>query len=437
MAALPPFFLFNDTWHILVVIREEIKSLAARLDKYRNMSPEIFHGKKVLLCVTGSIAAYKAVVLLRLLIKNGAEVKIIMTKAATDFVSPLTFSTLSKNKVLSDLFDEETWANHVMLGRWAHVILIAPASCNTLAKMANGICDNLLLAVWLSATCTVFIAPAMDEDMWNHPSNQKNIEVLKQNGAKLLPVNNGDLASGLQGEGRMAEPEEIVNSLQEFFSAQSTLKGIRALVTAGPTYEAIDPVRFISNHSTGTMGISIAQALVARGAKVNLVLGPTEASVHQDIETIRVRSAHEMYDACLARLDDSDIIIMAAAVSDYTPEKPSKEKIKKGDDELSIKLVKTKDILSKAGELKTPRQTLVGFALETTNEKENALKKLSLKNADLIILNSLNDEGAGFGRDTNKIVIFDKKGNEYNFDKKSKKEVANDIVNAIINYRNA
>ncbi|MEP6951762.1 MAG: bifunctional phosphopantothenoylcysteine decarboxylase/phosphopantothenate--cysteine ligase CoaBC [Ginsengibacter sp.] len=401
------------------------------------MSPGIFYGKKILLCVTGSIAAYKAVVLLRLLIKNGAEVKIVMTKAAIDFVSPLTFSTLSKNKVLSDLFDEETWANHVMLGRWADVMLIAPASCNTLAKMANGICDNLLLAVWLSATCPVLIAPAMDEDMWHHPSNQNNIEVLKQNGARLLPVNNGDLASGLKGEGRMAEPEEIVNVLLDFFSTQNALKGIHALVTAGPTYEAIDPVRFISNHSTGTMGISIAQELAARGAKVRLILGPAEVSVHQDIETIRVRSANEMYDACLAHLDKSDIIIMAAAVSDYTPEKPSKEKIKKGDDELSIKLVKTKDILSKAGELKTTRQTLVGFALETTNEKENALKKLSLKNADLIILNSLNDEGAGFGRNTNKIVIFDKRGNEYNFDKKSKKEVANDIVNAIINYRNA
>jgi phosphopantothenoylcysteine decarboxylase / phosphopantothenate---cysteine ligase len=401
------------------------------------MSSQVFYGKKILLCVTGSIAAYKAVVLLRLLVKNGAEVKIIMTKAAIDFVSPLTFSTLSKNKVLSGLFDEETWANHVMLGRWADVMLIAPASCNTLAKMANGICDNLLLAVWLSATCPVLIAPAMDEDMWHHPANQKNIEVLKQNGARLLPVNNGDLASGLTGDGRMAEPEEIVNFLLEFFSQQNDLEGLHALVTAGPTYEAIDPVRFIGNYSTGTMGITIAEELAARGAQVNLILGPTEAPVRHDIKTIRVTSANEMYEACQAHLDNNDIIVMAAAVSDYTPEKPSKEKIKKGNIELSIKLVQTKDILSKAGELKKERQTLVGFALETTDEKENALKKLSLKNADLIVLNSLNDEGAGFGRNTNKIVIFDKKGNEYNFDKKSKKEVANDIVNAIINYRNA
>lgn len=401
------------------------------------MSPQFFYGKKILLCVTGSIAAYKAVVLLRLLVKNGAEVKIIMTKAAIDFVSPLTFSTLSKNKVFSDLFDEETWTNHVMLGRWADVMLIAPASCNTLAKMANGICDNLLLAVWLSATCPVLIAPAMDEDMWHHPANRKNIEALKQIGTRLLPVNNGDLASGLKGDGRMAEPEEIVNFLQEFFSVQNGLKGMKALITAGPTYETIDPVRFISNLSTGTMGITIAEELAARGATVSLILGPTDVPVDHDIETIRVRSANEMYDACLANLDSSDIIVMAAAVSDYTPEKPSTEKIKKSDDELFIKLIKTKDILSKAGELKTEHQTLVGFALETNNEKENALKKLSGKNADLIILNSLNDEGAGFGRDTNKIVIFDKKGNEYNFPKKSKKEVAEDIVNAIIKYRNA
>ena len=401
------------------------------------MIPQIFQGKKILLCVTGSIAAYKAVVLLRLLIKNGADVKIIMTKAAVDFVSPLTFSTLSKNKVLSGLFDEETWNNHVMLGRWADVMLIAPASCNTLAKMANGICDNLLLAAWLSATCPVVIAPAMDEDMWYHATNQKNIESLKQAGTRLIPVSYGDLASGLTGEGRMAEPEEIVNFLRELFSKQNDLKGVKALITAGPTYETIDPVRFISNPSTGTMGITIAEEMAGRGAKVSLVLGPTDMPVHRDIETIKVRSANEMYDACMTHLGSSDIIIMAAAVSDYTPESPSREKIKKGDDELLIKLIKTKDILSKAGELKTEHQTLVGFSLETNNEKENALKKLSVKNTDLIILNSLNDEGAGFGRNTNKITIFDKKGNEYNFSKKSKTEVAQDIVNTIINYRNA
>jgi phosphopantothenoylcysteine decarboxylase / phosphopantothenate---cysteine ligase len=400
------------------------------------MGTEIFKEKKILLCVTGSIAAYKAVVLLRLLTKNGADVKVIMTKAATDFISPLTFSTLSKNKILSDLFNDETWANHVMLGRWADVMLIAPASCNTLAKMSNGICDNLLLATYLSATCPVIIAPAMDEDMWHHPSTQRNIEILKQTGNKLLPVNNGELASGLKGEGRMAEPEEIISYLEEFFFNQLSLKGLTALVTAGPTYEAIDPVRYIGNRSTGTMGIALAEELAVRGANVCLVIGPSESQIHFGIKTIKVTSAEEMYAASLKYIN-SDIIIMAAAVSDYAPEKPAKEKIKKENDLLSLTLTKTKDILSTTGQSKTEHQTLVGFALETNNERENALKKLTKKNADLIVLNSLNDDGAGFGKTTNKIIIFDKKGNEYNFNKKSKKEVAKDIINTIINYRNA
>jgi phosphopantothenoylcysteine decarboxylase/phosphopantothenate--cysteine ligase len=400
------------------------------------MRTEIFKGKKILLCVTGSIAAYKAVVLLRLLIKNGAEVRVIMTKAAIDFVSPLTFSTLSKNKILSELFDDETWANHALLGRWADVMLIAPASCNTLAKMSNGICDNLLLATYLSATCSVLIAPAMDEDMWHHPSTQRNIEILKRTGNKILPVNDGELASGLKGEGRMAEPEEIISYLEEFFLKQLSLKGVKALVTAGPTYEAIDPVRYIGNRSTGTMGIALAEELTARGAYVYLVIGPSEAEIPFNIETVKVSSANEMYEASLKFISNSDIIIMAAAVSDYTPEKPAKEKIKKENDLLSLTLTKTKDILSKAGKLKTEHQTLVGFALETNNERENALKKLTEKNADLIVLNSLNDEGAGFGKSTNKIIIFDKKGNEYNFERKPKKEVAKDIINTIINYRN-
>ena len=401
------------------------------------MNLQVFDGKKISLCVTGSIAAYKAVDLLRILVKNGAEVKVIMTKAAVDFVSPLTFSTLSKNKVLVDLFDEETWANHVMLGRWADVMLIAPASCNTLAKMAHGICDNLLQAVWLSAICPVIIAPAMDEDMWHHPATQKNIETLRRFGNKLLDVNEGELASGLEGKGRMAEPEEIFNSLKDFFLKQNDFKGLSTLITAGPTYEKIDPVRFISNFSTGTMGISIAEEFFKRGARVRLILGPSEIAVADGIEVTRVQSANDMYEACVANLEDSDVIVMAAAVADYTPETTVKEKIKKSDDELSIKLVKSKDILASAGGLKTERQTLVGFALETNDERKNAIKKLSVKNADMIVLNSLNDEGAGFGRDTNKITIFDKKGNEYNFEKKSKKEVAKDLANAIINYRNA
>ena len=396
----------------------------------------MFKGKKILLCITGSIAAYKAIILLRMLIKNEAQVKVIMTKAAKDFVSPLTFSTLSKNKVLSDLFDEETWTNHVLLGRWADIIIISPASCNTIAKMANGICDNLLTAVYLSAACPVLIGPAMDEDMWHHPATKNNIEILRNHGDQLLPVNNGELASGLNGEGRMAEPEEIIHYLNQFFSLNLSLKGKIALVTAGPTYEAIDPVRFIGNHSSGKMGIAIAHELAQRGAEVNLILGPSSLDIPGGINTIKVTSANEMYEATFKFFNKSDVIVMAAAVADYTPKRPATEKIKKQEGDLNLLLTKTKDILSKAGELKTKEQILVGFALETENGKENALKKLSLKNADLIVLNSLTDEGAGFGYSTNKISIFERNGVEHLFEKKLKEEVAADIVNAIINYRN-
>ncbi len=393
-------------------------------------------GKKILLGITGSIAAYKSVVLVRSLIKAGAEVKVIMTKGATDFIAPLTFSTLSKNKVLINLFDEETWANHVLLGRWADVMLIAPASCNTIAKMANGLCDNLLLAVYLSSACPVLIAPAMDEDMWHHPALKRNIEILKLNGNKILPVNAGELASGLSGEGRMAEPEETVNYLNNFFSEKVMLKGKKALVTAGPTYEALDPVRFIGNYSSGKMGVAIAGELANRGAEVKLVLGPSEINADNRIKTERVTSASEMYEACMKDFDTYHIIVMAAAVADYTPLNKAKEKIKKLENAFSLELIKTKDILCKAGELKSNKQTLVGFALETENEKENALNKLSKKNADILVLNSLKDEGAGFGHSTNKITIFDKKGNEYAFPAKSKNEVAADIINTIIKYRN-
>lgn len=396
----------------------------------------MFKGKKILLCVTGSIAAYKAVILLRMLIKSEAEVKVIMTQAAKDFVSPLTFSTLSKNKVLSDLFEEETWANHVLLGRWADIILVSPASCNTISKMANGICDNLLMAVYLSATTPVLIAPAMDEDMWNHPATKNNIEILKNHGNEVLHVNDGELASGLIGKGRMAEPEEIIHYLDNFFSFKLSLKGKIALITAGPTYEAIDPVRFIGNHSSGKMGVSIAQELVEKGAEVNLIIGPSSINIPGGINTIQITSADEMYDATFKFFNKSDIIVMAAAVADYTPENPSKEKIKKHNEELTLQLTKTKDILAKAGELKTKNQILVGFALETENGKENAIKKMSVKNVDLIVLNSLTDEGAGFGYSTNKISIFEKNGIEHHFEKKLKEDVAADIVNAIINYRN-
>ena len=393
-------------------------------------------GKKILLCVTGSIAAYKSVILLRLLVKAGAEVKVIMTKSAKDFVTPLTFSTLSKSKVLSDLSDDGTWENHAMLGRWADVMLIAPASCETLAKMSNGFCDNLLLAVYLSSRSPVLIAPAMDEDMWHHPATKKNIETLKQNGNKFLPVNNGELASGLRGEGRMAEPEEILKYLEDLFLNDLTFKGMKALVTAGPTYEAIDPVRFIGNHSSGKMGVAIAEELYRRGAEVKLVIGPSSVQIEDDIKAIKVTSAAEMYDECMKNFKSYSIIVMAAAVADYTPKKKVDHKIKKSTDEFSLELKKTKDILREAGKIKSKGQTLVGFALETNNEKENAMKKLEEKNADLIILNSLNDAGAGFGYDTNKITIFDANRKEYKFPAKTKKEVASDIVNTIIQFRN-
>ncbi|MEP6583569.1 MAG: bifunctional phosphopantothenoylcysteine decarboxylase/phosphopantothenate--cysteine ligase CoaBC [Ginsengibacter sp.] len=396
----------------------------------------MFKGKKILLCVTGSIAAYKAVILLRLLIKNEAEVKVIMTHAAKDFVSPLTFSTLSKNKILSDLFDEETWANHVLLGRWADVIIVSPASCNTIAKMANGICDNLLLAVYLSASSPVLLAPAMDEDMWNHAATRNNLQILQKNGCQILPVNEGELASGLTGKGRMAEPEEIVWYLNNFFNSKTALKGKKALVTAGPTYEAIDPVRFIGNHSSGKMGVALAKELSRRGAEVHLILGPSAITVPAGVSSTRVVSAYEMFEATFTYFNQADIIVMAAAVADYMPEKSAKEKIKKGDKRLILGLTGTKDILAKAGELKTHNQILVGFALETENGKENAIEKMHRKKADLIVLNSLKDAGAGFGYSTNKISIFEKNGAEHSFEKKSKEEVAVDIVNTIIDYKN-
>ena len=389
-------------------------------------------GKKILLGVTGSIAAYKSAVLVRLLVKQGAEVKVIMTAAAKDFVTPLSLSTLSKNDVLSDIADNDTWANHVMLGRWADILLLAPLSCNTLAKMANGLCDNLLMAVYLSATCPVVAAPAMDEDMWHHQSTKDNLAKITSFGNHIIPVEKGELASGLVGVGRMAEPETIVAWLDNFFSDKLQLKGKKVLVTAGPTYEAIDPVRFIGNHSSGKMGVAIAEEMKNSGADVVLVLGPSVIKVPEGIEVIKVKSANEMYEACINRFNAIDIAVMSAAVADYTPVTLSKEKIKKTDNVFNVELTKTKDILKSLGERKTNKQLLVGFALETNNEKEYALKKLQTKNADMIVLNSLNDSGAGFGYDTNKITIFDKQGNEYPFDIKSKNEVAKDIVNTII-----
>lgn len=393
-------------------------------------------GKKILVGVTGSIAAYKAILLVRLLIKAGAEVKVIMTPSTKDFVSPLTFSTLSKNEVLIDLFNETSWANHVNLGRWADVMLIAPLSCNTLAKMANGFCDNLLLAIYLSATCPVIVAPAMDEDMWHHPSTKLNIDKIRSFGNNIIPVDNGELASGLFGDGRMAEPAQIMQYLHNFFFESNELAGKKVLITAGPTHEAIDPVRFISNHSSGKMGVSIAEEFAGRGADVTLILGPSDIDVSKNIHTVKVTSAQEMYDACMNNFSKIDITVMAAAVADYMPQNFSLKKIKKTENVFTLSLKKTNDILKQLGEQKNKDQIIVGFALETNNEKENALSKLEKKNIDLIVLNSLNDEGAGFGTDTNKIAIFDKHGNEFHFEKKSKKLVAKDIVNTIIQYKN-
>ena len=390
-------------------------------------------GKKILLGITGSIAAYKSAFLVRLLVKAGAEVKVIMTPSSTDFISKLTLSTLSKNKVLVDLFDEDSWANHVMLGRWADVMLVAPLSCNTLSKMAHGQCDNLLLAVYLSATCPVVVAPAMDEDMWHHQSTKENIGKLIEFGNKIIPVDKGELASGLIGDGRLAEPEAILRFIEDSFNVSQPLSGKKAFVSAGPTYEPLDPVRFIGNHSSGKMGLAIAEELYTRGADVTLIMGPSLINLPDNgIKSVRVNTAEEMYKACTKQFDKSDIGIMAAAVADYTPIEVAKNKIKKTSGELVIELKKTKDILKSLGEKKSSKQVLVGFALETNNEREYALGKLKNKNADMVVMNSLNEKGAGFGMDTNKITIFDKSGKEFNYELMSKKEAAKNIVDTII-----
>jgi phosphopantothenoylcysteine decarboxylase/phosphopantothenate--cysteine ligase len=389
-------------------------------------------GKKILLGITASIAAYKAILIVRLLVKAGAEVKVIMTPSAKDFVSPLVLSTLSKNSVLYNIADEETWANHVMLGRWADVMLIAPCSANTLAKMAKGLCDNLLQAVYLSATCPIVISPAMDEDMWNHPATKKNIDTLRSYGNYVIPAEHGELASGLIGEGRMSEPDNIVQYLQQNFFRRSELKGKKAIVTAGPTYEAIDPVRFIGNHSSGKMGVAIAEALFLKGAEVELILGPSsEKLLFSGINVSKVISSEQMQSAVMKYYDSADIVVMNAAVADYKSSETAQQKIKKKDDEFSLPLVKTVDILKELGKRKK-HQLVVGFALETNNERMFAIDKLKAKNADMIVLNSLKDQKAGFGIDTNKITVFDEDGSEYDYPAKSKKEVAEDIVDLII-----
>ncbi|NHN24595.1 bifunctional phosphopantothenoylcysteine decarboxylase/phosphopantothenate--cysteine ligase CoaBC [Flavobacterium jejuense] len=398
----------------------------------------VLSGKKILLGVSGGIAAYKTAHLVRLFIKAGAQVQVVMTPASKDFVTPLTLSTLSKNPVYSSFFDEDqengVWNNHVELALWADYMIIAPATANTLSKMANGNCDNLLIAAYLSSKCPVYFAPAMDLDMYKHPSTLDSFHKLKQFGNTIIPAESGELASGLSGEGRMAEPENIIAFLENDISSKLPLRGKHILITAGPTYEAIDPVRFIGNHSSGKMGFDIAKIAAQNGAKVILVTGPTHLFVDNALITlVRVKSAQEMYDACFSYFDIVDVTIAAAAVADYRPKKVAQQKIKKDDTTFIIELEKTKDILASLGKVKK-NQFLVGFALETENEIEHAKLKIQKKNLDLIVLNSLNDKGAGFGHDTNKVTFIDKNFSIQPMDLKSKEEVAQDIINKIIQH---
>ena len=397
----------------------------------------ILKEKKILLGITAGIAAYKTASLVRLFIKLGAEVKVIMTPASKNFITPLTLSTLSKNPVHSTFYskedENELWNNHVDLGLWADYMLIAPATANTLSKMANGTCDNLLLATYLSSKCPVYFAPAMDLDMYKHPSSIESLNKLQSFNNILIPATSGELASGLIGEGRMAEPEDIVSFIEKDIRAKLPLKGKKVLVTAGPTYEAIDPVRFIGNHSSGKMGFAIASAAANLGAEVYLISGPSNQQIkHSLVHRVDVVSAEEMYDASHLYFKDVDIAILSAAVADYKPKKSASQKIKKTDTTLELSLAPTKDILASLGAIKK-HQYLVGFALETNNELENAKGKLKRKNLDAIILNSLQDKGAGFAKDTNKITIIDKELNEKSFELKSKAAVAKDIINEIVN----
>ncbi len=392
--------------------------------------------KKILLGVTGSIAAYKAAFMTRLLIKEGAEVKVLMTASAKEFITPLTLAVLSKNPVYSEFFSQETgaWNNHVELGVWADLIIVAPATADIIAKMAHGICDQVLLATYFSARCPVYVAPAMDFDMWKHPATQQNIQQLISFGNKIIDPADGELASGLIGEGRMEEPEKIIKIVEQHFSgAGLPLSKKKILVTAGPTFENIDPVRYISNRSSGKMGFAIAEELARNGAEVTLVSGPSAQVVHNStIHRIDVESSDEMYNVCLKYFDDADAAIMTAAVADYKPEHPEKQKVKKNEPAVELKLIRTKDILAELGSRKKKNQFLVGFALETENEIENAKEKIRKKNLDMIVLNSLRDQGAGFQTDTNKITIIDKAFRKTDFILKTKKEVAKDIVSALV-----
>lgn len=394
----------------------------------------MLQGKKIILGVTGSIAAYKSANIIRLLIKEGAEVKVIMTPLAKEFITPLTLATLAKNPILVDFFDptDGNWNSHVELGLWADAYLIAPATANSIGKMATGVADNLLLTTYLSAKCPVFVAPAMDLDMFSHPATQRNLETLKSIGNQIIEPAIGELASGLEGKGRMEEPENIVRFIDDFFT-EKPLFGKNILITAGPTYEKIDPVRFVGNYSTGKMGFALAEVCAKQGADVCLISGPVQLKTkHPNIERIDVESAEEMYDAVLNRFYSMDGAILCAAVADFTPIAAAENKLKRENDNLTLELKPTQDIAASVGEMKTESQFLVGFALETNNEEANALNKMERKNFDFIVLNSLQDPQAGFGYDTNKITILDRSGSKKEFELKNKNAVAEDIVNEII-----
>jgi len=392
-------------------------------------------GKHIILGVTGSIAAYKAAILTRLLIKEGAEVKVIMTPHAKEFITSLTLATLSKNPILVDFFNPENggWNSHVDLGLWADLFLIAPASANTMAKMASGVADNLLLTTYLSARCPVMLAPAMDMDMYSHPATQKNIQILKSYGNIFVEAATGELASGLSGKGRMEEPENILQHVVNLFLAANRFNGYKVLITSGPTYEPIDPVRFIGNYSSGKMGTVIATAIAQQGAQVTFITGPAAVEPqHPSVKIVRVKTASEMLEQAKNEFDSCQVAILAAAVADFAPANTSTDKIKRGKENLDLQLEPTTDIAETLGKMKRQNQIIVGFALETHNEVENAIDKLTRKNLDIIVLNSLNDAGAGFGHNTNKITLIDRNGKQKSFELKPKSEVAQDIANAII-----
>ena len=397
----------------------------------------MLNGKKIILAVSGSIAAYKSALIIRLLIKAGASVKVIMTEASEDFITPLTLATLSKNPVLKDFTkdnDSGEWNNHVDLGLWADAIIVAPATANTIAKMVSGHADSLLLAVYLSARCPVFVAPAMDLDMYKHQSTQENLETLVERGNLIIQPESGELASGLIGEGRLTEPDHILEFLDNYFAEKASLYGLKLLVSAGPTHEPIDPVRFIGNHSSGKMGFALAEEAAKRGADVTLIAGPVSLETPHGVNRINVKTAQDMFEACTGNFEAQDIIIMAAAVADYTPIEVASEKVKKNAENWGVELKKTKDVLAWIGKNKKVNQKLVGFALETENEQANAFGKLERKNLDIIVLNSLKDKGAGFQHDSNKVTIIDRNNKVTSFELKSKQDVAIDILDTIENY---